>query len=85
MAKPEIQTLGALRTVLNSQDLPDNTPIFFYCQTPEGAGLRSKTFEWNCTAVCIETDDRTGRIRFGFFSELDPIIQNVSESTENLQ
>lgn len=80
-----IQTIGHLKAVLEANKIPDNAPVFFYYQSPEGAGLKSKTFEWNATGICIEESEETGIVRIGFFSEHDPIIQTVSENSEKLQ
>lgn len=85
MAKPIIQTIGALKEILKQGSISDQTPIFFYYQSPEGAGLKSKSFEWNCTGICIETDDQSGFIRIGFFSDLDPTVSTVTENSEKLQ
>ena len=81
MAKREIQTVGQLRDILESNGITKNTKLFFYYQSPEGAGLKSKTFEWDCTAICVESDDR-GNIRLGFFSDRDPVMNEVTETSE---
>jgi hypothetical protein len=83
--KPNIQTIGALKDILKQGGISDQTPIFFYYQSPEEAGLKSKSFEWKCTGICIETDDQTGFMRIGFFSDLDPEVATVTENKENLQ
>ena len=83
--RPNIQTIGELKAVLEANKIPDTAPIFFYYQSPEGAGLKSKTFEWNATGICIEEDESTGIIRIGLFSDLDPAVQTVSENSEKLQ
>jgi hypothetical protein len=83
--KPTIQTIKDLRSVLKANNIPEDAPLFFYYQSPEGAGLKSKSFEWQATGICIETDDTTGVIRIGLFSEFDPKVATVSENTEKLQ
>lgn len=83
--KPTVQTIKDLRSVLKANNITDDAPLFFYYQSPEGAGLKSKSFEWHCTGICIESDDQTGMVRIGLFSEMDPMVATVSENTEKLQ
>lgn len=85
MAKPIIQTIKHLKDVLKNHSIQDSTPLFFFYQSPEEAGLKSKSFEWKATGICIETDDSTGQIRVGLYSQHDPEVTTVESKTENLQ